>query len=150
MNDNLSRRTITRGAAWSIPAISLMAVAPAFAASAPPIKLTYLDGQKCPGGSGLPKNRKAYIFRFQADSAPAQGSITVTSVTVNGVEIGVDRVTISGTTVYVVTKDAGNSADASGDVAVTYLSGMPQVSRAVLFTYDGTAPAHDLCGNPNI
>lgn len=145
---DFSRRTVVRGATWTVPVIAIAAQAPAFAASAPPIKLTYVTGVKCPGNS-TPQG-KAYIFQFTADSVPAQGSIIGTSVTLNGTEIGVDHVSIVGTTIYLVTDKKGSSPNATGEVKFTYTSGMPAVTQTVTFNYNGTPPAQDLCNDPTI
>ena len=68
--DGISRRTVTKAMAWSVPAIAVAAPIPAFAASGKPP--TVLPGKvfKWPGGScaGVPSgldNNKAYLFTFR-------------------------------------------------------------------------------------
>ena len=146
-----SRRTLVRGIAWSVPVVAVAANAPAFAASYPPIKLTFTGGEKCPGNSnGDNGNVKTYIFQFQADSAPVPGSVSASTVTVNGDIFTVVRIRIIGSTVYFVTESSGSSANASGAGSITYTSGMPAVTKTVDFTYSATPPAQEACGNPAI
>ena len=174
---NYTRRTVVRGAAWTVPVIAVAAPVPAFSASFPPIRLTFTSGEKCPGNSnGGNGNRKTYIFQFQADSPPPRrdcacsaiggsasgtgvsgiadpgvaGSISANTVTVNGEVFTVTRITVIGSTVYIVTESSGNSANASGQGSITYTSGFPQVRQTVTFTYADTPPAQTACGNPNI
>ena len=149
---NYTRRTVVRGAAWTVPVIAIAAPVPAFSASFPPIKLTFTSGEKCPGNSNGDNqgNRKTYIFQFQADSPPVAGSISANTVTVNGAVFTVTRVTVIGSTVYMVTESSGNSANASGQGSITYTSGFPQVTQTVTFTYSDTPPAQSACGDPNI
>lgn len=147
-----TRRTVVRGAAWTVPVIAVAAPVPAFSASFPPIKLTFTSGEKCPGNSsgGNQGNVKTYIFRFQADSPPVAGSISANIVTVNGEAFAVTRITVIGSTVYIVTESSGNSANAAGQGSITYASGFPKVTQTVTFTYSATPPAQSACGNPNI
>lgn len=148
---DFSRRTLVRGVAWSVPVVAVAANAPAFAASFPPVKLTFVGGEKCPGNSaGTNFNNKTYIFQFTADYAPAPGSITASTVTVNTDVFDVKRITIVGTTIYFITESSGNSANASGQGSFTYTSGMPAVTQNATFTYSNTPPAQQACSNPNI
>lgn len=140
---NYTRRTVVRGAAWTVPVIAVAAPMPAFAASFPPIKLTYDEAIKCPGSG---QNDKTYLFKFTADSVPPQGSITVLTLTINGQAVPSDRVIIEGTTVYVESVTRDNSADASGTIAITYTSGFPPVTQTLSFAYNGTHPDNVLCG----
>lgn len=143
-----TRRTLVRGAAWTVPVVMVAAQAPAFAASYPPITLTFVGGEKCPGRSAVANgNDKTYIFQFEADSPPAAGSVSASQVTVNGDIFTVTRISIIGTRVYVITESSGSSANASGAGSITYTSGMPQVSRTVAFTYAATPPGQGACGN---
>lgn len=146
MSIQTDRRTLVRGIAWTTPVVALAAAAPAFAASFPPIKITYLEAIKCPGNSsGSAGNEFTYVFKFRADSVPAQGSVVATSLTVNGVVFAVDRVVIEGTDIYVVTQSSTNSADADGSGQITYTSGFPPVTQTVVFTYNGSHPDQQLC-----
>ena len=146
---DFSRRSLVRGVAWSVPVVAVAVNAPAFAASFPPVKLTFEFGEKCSGNSSS-FNPKTYIFQFQADSQPAQGSVDADVVTVNGEIFNVVRIRIIGTTVFLVTESSGNSANASGQGSVTYTSGMPEVTQTVTFTYQGTPPDKALCSRTDI
>lgn len=139
---DFTRRTIVQGTAWTIPVIAVASTAPAFAASAPPIVLTYVDAVKCPGSG---KNDKQYLFHFKADSQPAQDSIDVLFLTINGVDVPTDLVVIRGTDVYVRSTSQDNSADASGKIKISYTSGLPAVTKTLEFDYDGTHPDNALC-----
>lgn len=151
MSIQTDRRTLVRGIAWTTPVVALAAAAPAFAASYPPVKLSFVGGEKCPGNSaGSNGNGKTYIFQFEADSAPAQGSVTAGTVTVNGAIFTVKRVTVKGTTVYLVTESSGSSANASGAGSLTYTSGMPPLTQTVTFTYSATPPAKEVCSDPTV
>lgn len=140
---NYTRRTVVRGAAWTVPVIAIAAPIPAFAASFPPIKLDYVEAIKCPGAG---QNDKTYLFKFTADSVPPQGSITVLTLTINGQAVPSDRVIIEGTTVYVESVTRDNSADADGTITITYTSGFPPDTQTLSFTYNGTRPDNALCG----
>lgn len=58
-----SRRTVARGAAWSLPTSVVLGSAPAFAASAPPPSFTLTGACKSPGNS-CKVFPKGYEFRF--------------------------------------------------------------------------------------
>lgn len=146
---DFSRRSLVRGVAWTVPVVAVAANAPAFAASYPPVKLTFIGGEKCPGNS-TSYNPKTYIFQFEADYAPAPGSVTAAVITVNGVVFTVERVTIIGTRIYFVTESSGNSANASGEGTFDYTSGMPPVTQTATFTYAGTPPAQSVCARTDI
>jgi hypothetical protein len=141
---DFSRRTIVRGTAWSVPVVAIAAHAPAFAASAPPITLSYVEAIKCSGNSD-PDDPKTYVFVFTADSAPAQGSVSATTVTINNKVFVVEKVVISGTTIYVQSVPSKNSATGTGTLTISYTSGNPPVLKAPSFDYSGTNPDHGIC-----
>ena len=153
-----SRRTVVRGAAWSVPVIAIAAPIPAFAASYPPVIISgYTEAAKCPGRSaGGNDNEFTYIFTFTtttpnvtADMFTIGGSV----VTVNGVTFQVKEIkTVSdgngGTIIYVITVPGTNSADGTGSLSFSYYSGDPaQYVTAGPFPYDGTHPNQNLCKN---
>lgn len=145
-----SRRSVVRGAAWSVPVISMAATAPVFAASADPIT-GFIEALKCPGNS-TPGVRDAVVVAFTTRSqedanallAQANADLSVFKITGNGTVWDVKRVTLIGTTLYVVTVPRGNSANASGELKVEY------TLRGTVYTdtyaYNGTSPDHDICG----
>jgi hypothetical protein len=81
-----SRRSVVKGAAWTMPAIIVAAPAPTIAASAGPLTFT---GAACklPGSSS--DAYKGYVFELVATNPGGSGSINtvtvITGVTVNGV-----------------------------------------------------------------
>jgi hypothetical protein len=79
-----SRRTVVKGAAWTMPAVLVAAPAPVVAASVAPLTFT---GSACklPGGSS--DTYKGYVFELVATSAgSADNTVTViTGVTVDGI-----------------------------------------------------------------
>ena len=141
---NFTRRTIVRGTAWSVPVVAIAAHAPAFAASAPPINLTYVEAIKCSGNSDS-NDPKTYVFVFTAAYAPAPGSVSATTVTINGSVFVVEKVVVSGTTIYVQSTSSSSSANASGTLTISYTSGIPPVLKAPSFPYNGTSPDHNIC-----
>ena len=79
-----SRRTVVKGAAWSMPAVLIAVPAPAVAASTAPLTFT---GSACklPGGSS--DTYKGYVFELVATNpAGSENTVTViTDVTVDGI-----------------------------------------------------------------
>ena len=151
---NYSRRTVVRGAAWSVPVIAIAAPLPAFAASYPPVIITgYTDAYKCPGqSSGGNNNSYTYIFEFTANGTVTSDQIAGLTVVINGQTFTVryvNTVTSGGTTtLYVVTQASTNSADGTGTLSFTYQSGDPvQTVTAGPFPYNGTHPNQQLCGS---
>ena len=74
----ISRRTVTRGVAWSAPIAAIGVAAPAFAASQPIV--VRLCGTTCkhPGNSSGPLDIKAYHFTFCFTANQAVVGNTVT------------------------------------------------------------------------
>lgn len=151
---NYSRRTVVRGAAWSVPVIAIAAPIPAFAASYPPVIISgYTDAYKCPGqSSGGNNNSYTYIFEFTANGTVTSDQIAGLTVVINGQTFTVryvNTVTSGGTTtLYVVTQASTNSADGTGTLSFTYQSGDPvQTVTAGPFPYNGTHPNQQLCGS---
>lgn len=153
-----SRRTVVRGAAWSVPVIAMVAPVPAFAASYPPIIISgYTEAAKCPGQSaGGNENEFTYIFTFTTDSnnvTPDMFTIEGATVNINGTIFQVKEIkTVAkpggGTIIYVITVPGTNSADGAGSLTFTYSSGSPaQTLTAGPFPYDGTHPNQNLCRN---
>jgi hypothetical protein len=71
----VSRRTIARGAAWSVPLVAVATSAPAFAASCVPTIELGPGSCKCPGGSHQDANdTKAYYLSFTLNNLCAVGS----------------------------------------------------------------------------
>jgi len=79
-----SRRTVVKGAAWTMPAVLVAAPAPVVAASVAPLTFT---GSACklPGGSS--DTYKGYVFELVATSAGGSDTTVtvITGVTVDGI-----------------------------------------------------------------
>lgn len=155
---DFSRRTLVRGAAWSVPVIALAGPVPAYAASYPPIVVSgYTEAAKCPGRSaGGNSNEFTYIFTFTTTTnnvTPDMFTSAGATVNVNGTifavkEIKTESSSGGGTRIYVITQPGTNSADGEGDLNFTYRSGSPlQTVTAGPFPYDGTHPDQQLCRN---
>lgn len=81
------RRTLVRGAAWSIPVVAVAAHAPAFAASTDPpvINQTGITACKRPGQPGTGTNCQGYSFSINVTVQPDDPwTITLTNVVLNG------------------------------------------------------------------
>lgn len=82
MNDTqslgVSRRTLAKGAAWTVPAVAVVAAAPAYAKSGEPVVPSYTPGSFC----NHPGNPKYYHARFCFKNT-SDTAITVTFVRMN-------------------------------------------------------------------
>ena len=72
----VSRRTVAKGAAWTVPAITVAAAAPALAASEstePPVIVEGLShGSRCQGNNEIPQGKGYRIFlKVEPTDAPA-------------------------------------------------------------------------------
>lgn len=65
MTQQINRRTVTKGIAWSVPAVAIASAAPAFASSGPKPTLSFLGACKYPGNNCGGEVKHAYGFRFQ-------------------------------------------------------------------------------------
>ncbi len=139
---DFSRRTVVRGAAWTVPVVAIATQAPAFAASAPPSKLTYVEAIKCSGNSDK-EDPKTYVFVFTADNVPS--NLAVSLIDINGVLFQVEKIKVVGQTVYVQSVSSKNSANASGTLTISYTSGQPPLFQALPYPYSGTSPDHGIC-----
>jgi len=146
----ISRRTVTRGIAWTAPIAAVAYAAPAFAASPPPVVASQCGVACKHPGSG--HNDKAYHFTF---CFKATGAIDANTVTVSTMLIGDDcrpafvgennkNVSVlpnSTTCVYV---DAPFFDESSSDTGVLYFS-----YKIAGVTFQGCANATiigDVCG----
>lgn len=82
----ITRRTVAKGMAWSVPAIALAVPAPAYAASPGTITLSG-DGCKLPGAST--DVYKGYVFRaVLANTTNADIEVLITDMTLDGEDLG--------------------------------------------------------------
>ena len=83
-SQHVSRRTVARGAAWTVPLVAVGVAAPAFAVSpAAAPQVTAGASCKCPGSGGNNFNFKAVLSVTTADSA--DWSFHIVSWTFDGV-----------------------------------------------------------------
>lgn len=124
----ISRRTVTRGVAWSAPIAVVATAAPAFAVSPPPVVASQCGTACKHPGSG--QNDKAYHFSF---CFKATGAIDGNAVTVTSMLIGDDcrpafvgennhTVTVAPNSTTCVFVDAPFFDESSSDTAVMYFS----------------------------
>lgn len=69
---SVSRRTLAKGAAWSVPAVAVAAAAPAYAASGAAPKLTYLGACKYPGNNCDGAVFQGYAFQFDVKNESSE------------------------------------------------------------------------------
>jgi hypothetical protein len=85
-SNNVSRRRVVAGAAWSVPAVMVASAAPAVAAS--PGFLTF-TGEACKLPGNATDTLKGYVFELNANNKtgplPDDAVTVITSVTINGV-----------------------------------------------------------------
>ena len=127
----VSRRSVAKGLAWSVPAVAVASAAPAFAASGAPPVLTFQSACKYPGNS-CSSRPKGYSLYFRIDNPTGKTiyiyTVTITSVTgtpltfafsVPGLPVAVPA---GGSVVAEFVASSGNSAQQgfSADVTVTW------------------------------
>lgn len=82
----VTRRTLAKGAAWTVPAVATVAAAPAMAASVGPLTFTG-NACKLPGNSS--STFKGYVFELVANNVlgpnPLDTVTVITAVSVDGV-----------------------------------------------------------------
>jgi len=82
----VSRRTVVKGAAWAVPAITVASAVPAVASSGEFLTLTG-SGCKQPGNSQ--SNYKGYVFKLTASNTTSSPvTITITSVFLGANNLG--------------------------------------------------------------
>ena len=129
----ISRRTVAKAAAWSVPAIALAVPSPAYAVASP--KLIELTGRGCKLPGNATDIFKGYAFEAIITN-PNQTSVTVsiTDITLKGEDLGdvtvvrLDTCQVLGSTftvaagatfrVAIITEEAASSAN--GQLIVTY------------------------------
>ena len=114
----VSRRTVTRGVAWSVPVAAVAYTAPAYASSQPPV-VAGQCGIACKH-PGLGQNDKTYHFTFcfkVGDEAVDDATIYLGLMTING--------------------DAGRQAHSGGLTDNTVIVGGPNTNTCVYVDADG-------------
>jgi hypothetical protein len=154
----ISRRTVTRGVAWSAPIAAIGVAAPAFAASQPVV--VTLCGTTCKhpgnssGGGDLPGTVKIYHFTFCFTSSQplVGGTVTITAMTINGVrKTGAANITpitvdVSGTQkcYYIDGLNYPDSANGTGLLEFSYrvVGDSVDTTGSIPITFNGI----DRCG----
>jgi len=150
----ISRRTVAKAAAWSVPAIALAVSTPAYAASPGIITLTG-NGCKLPGNSNDAFKGNAFEAVIE-NSFNVPITITITDVTLNGQDLGdavvidLNTCTVLGSSfvipanttfnnVAIVTQNASNSSN--GTLIVSYsISGGPGGTEQATGSVDAVPP----------
>lgn len=144
MNDTtaVSRRTLAKGVAWTLPAVSIAAAAPSLAAS--PVEIPAIDAaasfaQKCQGQSQVPAGWPKQGYRIQVTVVPANAPApALTSVVLGNGQVGtvVAGPNLVGSGLWEYMVDA-TSSPSSIDLTYTIGSGETQTA---------TIPAGPGCG----
>ncbi len=81
----IDRRTLAKGAAWTLPVLSVAAAAPSVAASTSPPGETRVSGyaDKCPGASDVPGGYPKHGYRVVLDIQPAPSVVVPIEVRQN-------------------------------------------------------------------
>ena len=127
----VSRRSVAKGLAWSVPAVAVASAAPAFAASGSGPVPTFISACKYPGGS-CSSRPKGYSLFFRIDN-PTDKTIYIYTVTITSVTgtpltfaFSVPRLPVAvpagGSVIADFVASSGNSAQQafSADVTVTW------------------------------
>ncbi len=130
---HLSRRTLVRGAAWSVPVVSVVAAAPAFAASIQPPNFGLLMSGKLPGKSTDVDFGYQFTVPFTGDAS----MITNIVLVLNDQQYPVSCLMTNGSVLAFQVRGT-NSADGAGTGVINYeFNGQPMTAT---FDYDGTKP----------
>lgn len=128
-----NRRTVVRGAAWTVPVVAVAASAPAFATSPTPPDFGKLTACKLPGQST--DTPFGYLFTVPYNGLLTQLSLVM--LTLNGAVKTPTCVRIEGPNLKFEVQSA-NSADASGDGTIVFT--FNDVEYTASFQYNGTKP----------
>lgn len=143
MTKQISRRTVTKGAAWTAPMVTVAVAAPTFAASVPPPQIEgNSTGGKCPGQS------TSYDFGFIVPltiTGSGADTLTITNVVYNGQILGPDDFCVAKVddNHYVIAFASTSSANGVGGGTFDYTivaNGQTYNYTAATFSYDGTNP----------
>ena len=81
----VSRRTVAKGMAWSVPAVAVATAAPAMASSGGGPTLTFVSSCKFPGGSCGAALNKGYKFTYQVCN-PTSKDVYIYGATITDTE----------------------------------------------------------------
>ncbi len=157
----ISRRTVTRGMAWSVPVVAVATATPAFAGTVSgDVTLVYGGGCKVPGNSCKEPEpgtwRKGYAFKFLATSnLGCATEVFIDDITTTGPELSFEgsiSVPANATSFAILANFlSDNSANLSFDVTVKYhfedCDGDASGQKQETFTVPATPPD---CGCPPV
>ena len=145
----ISRRTVAKGMAWSVPAIALAVPTPAYAVASPGFITLTGEGCKLPGNAT--DIFKGYAFEaFITNPTNTSVTVSITDITLNGEDLGNVTVvnlatctelgstfTVAGNTtdlrVAIITQNAATSEQ--GSLILTYtVEGVPDAATAAATT----------------
>ena len=124
MSSQVSRRTIARGAAWSVPVALVAVAAPAYAASFHPPGSSANNGCKCPGG-GSPYTYNINVvfttpgtdsYTFHVDSFKVDGAALVAP----SVFLGPNDVTLPGGEGSALFRFRSTNSSSTHTIEITY------------------------------
>ena len=121
----VTRRTVTRGVAWSAPVVAVGVAAPAFAASPPTVTVTPCGNACKHPGEGQNDKTYHFTFCFQTNSGLVGNSVTLVSMTVNGVNktnLVPTSVTVLPGAPVCIYVDAAGYADSANGTATLFFS----------------------------
>ena len=128
------RRTVVRGAAWSVPVVAAAATAPAFATSPMPPKFKEVVVCKLPGRS----TDVAFGYFFKVPYNGTYEQLSIDALTLNNKSRTAECINVRGGFVEWVVKST-NSADGSGEAIITISFNGEQLDP-IPFEYNGTKP----------
>ena len=135
----VSRRTVAKAMAWSVPAVALAVPTPAYAASPGVIELSGL-GCKLPGNSQGPF--KGYAFRATiSNTTNAQVTVTITDMVLGATDLGnvgiidLTSCTLLGTNTFIL---AANTTLSNVALVTTNGETSQNAPVTVQYTVDGS------------
>lgn len=127
------RRTVVRGAVWTVPVIAVSAQAPAYATSPVPPKFDEAVVCKLPGQS----TDVAFGYFFKVPYNGSFEQLSIDGLTLNGQVRTAECINVRGGFLEFVVKST-NSADGSGSAVINFtFNGQ---ADSVPFEYNGTKP----------
>lgn len=163
---SVSRRTVAKGLAWSVPAVTLATQLPAFATSPDPIDIPpSIDGNvahKCPGNSHVighgvifgPIQVKStaqadVAVSFSFESSSIYGAVAYVSTDGGKTLQSGSSITVpAGETIEVyVVSTRGSSKNGAGSLTINYTYTVDGVTKSgtTVLSYNSVPPHHKVC-----
>ena len=150
---HVSRRTVARGMAWSVPVVAVATAAPAWANHSVPIIITP-TGVACKH-PGEGKNIKSYHFTFCFNNTSAFAAVvSLDGMIVNGVQNPAPLIPTSVSVnagqnkcIYVDAQGFGDSANGTATLQVSYTINGQFFEDEIVVPFAGDAGL-PVCGNP--